>query len=136
MASLVHPARLVSDDRAAIQLDDPTAHHVHDRLVVRRHHDRGAGLVDPSKSMIPSLVAGSRLPWVRRPTGSTPIDEGPCDRHPLLLASGHSWGNERCLPPKPTNSQMAAPAIDHMPGTPDDFECKATFSKAVLLGSN
>src|SRR5690242_12511700 len=43
----VDAAVLVADQPAVLHLDDPLAHLVDDLVVVRRHHDRRPGAVDP-----------------------------------------------------------------------------------------
>src|SRR5580692_2356504 len=43
----VHPPRLVSDNLAVFELDDPLTHRVDDGRVVSRHHDGRPGPVDP-----------------------------------------------------------------------------------------
>src|SRR5690242_14101009 len=47
----VDATRLVTDDVARLQLDDALAHLVDDAGVVRRHHDGGAGAVDPVEQL-------------------------------------------------------------------------------------
>src|SRR5438094_7760331 len=47
----VHPPRLIPDHRSVRELDDPTAHRVDDGVVVRGHHHRRAGPVDPVQEL-------------------------------------------------------------------------------------
>src|SRR6476646_6205984 len=47
----VDPAGLVTDELAVLKLNDSLAHLVDDLVVVRGHHDRRTGPVDPVKQL-------------------------------------------------------------------------------------
>src|SRR5438477_141448 len=80
---------LVSDNLAAFDRHHPASHDIDDLPVVGRHQDCGAARVD-LQQQLDDLPRGGRVevsrglvreknPWV--------VNEGPGDRHPLLLAA-------------------------------------------------
>src|SRR3954465_11873411 len=88
--SAVDAARLVTDDAAALDLDDPAAHLVDDVGVVGDHHDRGAGAVDPVQQTH-DLDGRVRVEVSRRlvrEQDQRPVHERPGDRDTLLLTTG------------------------------------------------
>src|SRR3954471_10365215 len=77
--SAVHASGLVADDPPALDLDDPAAHLVDDVGVVRDHHDRRAGPVDPVQQPH-DLDGGVGVEVSRRLVGQQdqrPVDERP-----------------------------------------------------------
>src|SRR5258708_4518357 len=99
----VNPARLVAHDLAVLELDNTLTHGVHDRGVVRGHHDRGAGPVDPVKDFhnadrsrrvyVPGRLVGQQ--------DHRAVDERPGHRYPLLLTTGQLVGHPVALALKP-----------------------------------
>ena len=87
--SLVHPSGLVAHDGAAVELDDPAAHHVDDALVVGGHHHGGPGLVDAVEQAHDALARG-RVEVAGGLVGQQDqraVDERPGDGHALLLTA-------------------------------------------------
>src|SRR5690349_8978160 len=99
----VDAARLVADETPLLQLDDALAHLVHDVLVVRRHHDGGAGPVDPVEQLhdadggLRVQVSGGLV----RDQQLGPVHERPRDGHPLLLTAGQLAGHPVLLAAEP-----------------------------------
>src|SRR3978361_187599 len=90
----VDAARLVPDQGAAIELDDPAAHHVDDPRVVGRHDDGRAGAVDAVEEAH-DPGRGGRVQVSGRLVGQEdqrPVDERAGDGDPLLLATGELVG--------------------------------------------
>ena len=88
--SAVDAAGLVTDDPAALDLDDAAAHLVHDVGVVGDHHDRRAGAVDPVQQAH-DLDRGVRVEVSGGLVGQQdqrPVHERPGDGDPLLLTTG------------------------------------------------
>ena len=103
----VDASGLVPDHAAPVQLDDPPAHRVHDALVVGRHHHRGARPVDAVEQAHDAAVGGVQV--AGRLVGQEdqgPVDEGPGDGHPLLLAAGELVGQVLGFLPSPTRSRI------------------------------
>src|ERR1035437_3760897 len=89
-AAPVGAAHLVADQLAIVELDNALAQLIYDPVVVSGHHDRGSGAVDPVQQAH-DLQARGRVEVARGLVGQQNrrlVDEGPRDRHPLLLASG------------------------------------------------
>src|SRR3954469_3459395 len=86
----VDAAVLVADQAAVLHLHDPLAHLVDDLVVVSGHDDGRAGAVDPVEQPH-DADAGRRVEVAGRLVRQQdrgPVDEGPGDRDPLLLAAG------------------------------------------------
>ena len=81
---------LVADDLAVVQLDDALAHRVDDLLVVRGHHDGGAGAVDGVQHLH-DAQRRSRVEVAGGLVGQQDlrmVHVGAGDGHALLLAAG------------------------------------------------
>src|SRR4051794_39461102 len=85
----VDAAVLVANQAAVLHLDDPLAHLVDDLVVVRGHHDRRPGAVDPVEQAH-DADAGGGVEVSGRLVGQQDrraVDEGARDGDPLLLAA-------------------------------------------------
>src|SRR3569833_2771804 len=86
----VNAAGLVADHTTVLQLHDPLAEGVHDGRVVRGHHHRGAGPVDPVQHLH-DADAGRRVDVPGGLVGEQDhrtVDDRPRAGDPLLLTTG------------------------------------------------
>ena len=143
MRSFVHTSGLVSNDDAAVELDDALAHHVDDPLVVGSHHHSRSSLVDPVEQAHDAL-AGGRVEVAGRLVGQQdqrPVDERPGDRHTLLFATAELMREALLLARQTDEIEHCRHLLaDDVLRSADDFQCeghvlvhRASWQELVVL---
>ena len=125
---LVDPAALVAQDAATLELNNPAAHGIDDRVVVGRHDHGGSGAVDAVEDSHDAdrrcrVEVSGRL--VGKQDQRT-VDERTRNRHPLLLTTGEpAWQPVGHLGKTNELEDLRNLAIDRRTGLPRHFhgEC-------------
>src|SRR3954454_17373790 len=121
----VDAAVLVADQAAVLHLDDPLAHLVDDLVVVRGHDDRRPRAVDPVEQAH-DPDTGRRVEVAGRlvcQQDRRPVDEGPGDGDPLLLAAGELVREAALLAREADEVEHLRHGVrDRVPGLADDLQ--------------
>src|SRR3954469_25788229 len=121
----VDAAVLVADQAAVLHLDDPLAHLVDDLVVVGGHDDRRPRAVDPVEQAH-DPDTGRRVEVAGRlvcQQDRRPVDEGPGDGDPLLLAAGELVREAALLAREADEVEHLRHGVrDRVPGLADDLQ--------------